>query len=101
MKEILEKVFNLIRKTGDKIIIINSDNKSSWVVMNLDDYERLADKGLTNLTEKEPIDKIEKINQDIALWREEESRKINTPIISEDEKNKNEDENQFYFEPVE
>lgn len=104
--EIFARIFNLIKKTGDKFVVINPDSASAYVVMRLDDYEKIVGaSNVVNLTAKESTDKIEEINRDIAAWREEEVKKTETPIISEDRGDQGtrgeEAENQFYFEPVE
>lgn len=100
-KIIFDRILNIIKKTGDRVVIINPDSNSSYVVMSLEDYEKMAGIAI-NLTRKEPTDKIEKINRDIALWREEEIKKAGGSPGSEDEDNKiDESESQFYFEPVE
>lgn len=112
-KEILDRALNLIKKTGDKVIIVNSDNDDSYAVMALRDYEKMAmgeisEKREPDLTVSEPQDKIETINREIAILSEEEKKKetsvpdgeipLNPPL------KKGEDattESQFYFEPVE
>jgi hypothetical protein len=101
-KEIFDRILNLIKKTEDKIIIVGPDIKSAYVVMSLDDYERTVGGGGVNLTGKESTDKIEKINQDIAMWREEAKSAVEGNVLEEGEiPEKKEEESQFYFEPVE
>jgi hypothetical protein len=103
MKDILERALNLIRKTGDKVIIVDPGDESAYVVMGLDDYENIAgtEKG-RDLTEEKVPDKIDKINQDIALWREETKKEeTEPPAVLPVEEKPAEEENQFYFEPVE
>lgn len=57
MSKQLKQVINLSKKTGDRIIVFdNSEPEDSFVVMTLDQYERLLN---GNLTEKKIIDKIE------------------------------------------
>jgi len=57
MSKQLKQVINLSKKTGDRIIVFdNSEPEDSFVVMTLDQYERLLN---VNLTEKKIIDKIE------------------------------------------
>jgi PHD/YefM family antitoxin component YafN of YafNO toxin-antitoxin module len=67
----LEEVLRLVKETGDRCVVI-SETHDPFVVMNLDQYRRLlkaaADRErLTTLSQDELL---EKINQDIAEWRE-------------------------------
>jgi len=66
--EPIEKIVNLIRKTGDKAIILDKNGDPSYVVMTVTDYENLVlgKSGLLNLTEDELLDKI---NRDIEIWK--------------------------------
>jgi len=103
MKEILERALNLIKKTGDKVIIVNPGEESAYVIMGLGDYENIVRAGKRQgLTEDRAPDKIDKINQDIALWREEAKKEeVEPPAVLPVEEKPAEEENQFYFEPVE
>jgi hypothetical protein len=78
-----QKLKNLIRKSGGKYILIENDNPE-FVVMSWNDYEKNApaSKEIRLLTEEELIDKI---NTDIAMWREnrEDSRE---ELVNEIEK---------------
>ena len=64
----LEKVLNLIKKTGDKCIILDTEGNPGYLVMTLKDYEKLllGKRDLENLTEDELLDRI---NRDVAVWR--------------------------------
>ncbi len=64
----LQKVINFSRKTGDRVIVFDSENSDeSYVVMNLSEYEKIVeDKGVKSLTEGELLDRI---NRDIAIWK--------------------------------
>ncbi len=86
MNRQLQRVINLVKKTGDKLIVVDSNqvDNSAYVVMTIDDYEKILfginkkqEKAIENLTEKELLDKI---NRDIALWRAKQE-------IKEDEDN--------------
>lgn len=78
-----QKLKNLIRKTGGKFILVENDNPE-FVVMSFDDYERnmALPKAIQSLTEQELIDKI---NSDIAMWRENKGT-AGEEIVSEIEK---------------
>ncbi len=107
MKDIFERLFNLIGKTGDKVVFYDSAKDEAYVIMRMKDYEGMANgrQSQTNLTDFRAADKIEKINQEIALWRDEaqkSSETAETETAGEIPKeNKSEEESQFYFEPVE
>lgn len=105
MKEIFERLFNLIKKTGDKVVFYDSVKSEAYVMMRMEDYEKMTANEFEerNLTNFRVPDKIEKINQDIAMWQEEVKNTVeDTPLIPEDDTpGKKEEENQFYFEPVE
>jgi hypothetical protein len=71
MNNKLQKAINISKKTGDRIIVFDSaKDDNPFVVMNLDDYERLivSRSGVGDLTEDELLDKI---NRDIAIWKSE------------------------------
>lgn len=102
MKEIFERLLSLIKKTGDKVVFYDSAKGEAYVLMKMEDYEKMTigGNGRENLTNFQAPDKIEKINQDIAMWREEVKNTVEeVPPAPEDPPEK--EENQFYFEPVE
>lgn len=103
MSAIFDRVLNLIKKTGDRVIIVEEKTENAYVVMNFDAYEKIVKSPATpNLTELRVPDKIDKINQDIALWSEEAKQAEGTPPAALPvEEGSAEEENQFYFEPVE
>jgi hypothetical protein len=71
--ESIEKIVNLIKKTGDKAIILDKNGDPNYVVMTVVDYEKLVlgKSGLSGLTEDQLLDKI---NRDIEIWKD--SQKI-------------------------
>ena len=115
------KIIDLIKKTGDKSIVLDEYGNPQFVIMGFREYERLveAKPNIAALTEEELLDRI---NQDIGAWKEaqadpddmdwqdlgsllEEARsRIQEPeyhknSLNED-KNKGIDD-QYYFEPIE
>jgi hypothetical protein len=74
----LDKIVNLIKKTGDKAIILDHNGDPSYVVMTLGSYEQLilGRSGVQGLTEDELLDKI---NREIAIWKDEQ-RDQNLPL---------------------
>lgn len=68
-----EKILKLVKKIGEKIVVIKDD--SEFVITGLDEYMRLiGDQGqIGQLTESQMLDKI---NRDIALWREAQKESL-------------------------
>lgn len=64
----LQKIFRLVKKTGDKIIVMSENENADFLLMPLTEYEKIIDNtnDVKNLTEAELLDKI---NRDIALWK--------------------------------
>lgn len=69
-----KKLVNLIKKTGDKAIILDENGEPGYVVMTVNDYEDLilGKSGVSGLTENELLDKI---NRDIAIWKDSQELK--------------------------
>ncbi|OGF21012.1 hypothetical protein A2316_00055 [Candidatus Falkowbacteria bacterium RIFOXYB2_FULL_38_15] len=113
MRQNIDRLIDLVKKTGDKIIIVDrEDGGDALVLMSLNDYEKLLRNKEKMLDYKEDLtifkeeDKIEKINEDIAILQEKEKiTELNEVLgLAGEEQNKTEAEetdNQFYFEPVE
>lgn len=114
----LQRIINLIKKTGDKAIILDEDGEPNYVIMGIFDYERLVlgRAEVKGLTEEELLDKI---NRDITIWKEDQEIS-NLPLDQHDfarefgefssfglkyfpqEKKYNEvEEDRYYFEPAE
>jgi hypothetical protein len=117
-----QKLINLIKKTGDKAIILDQSGDPGYVIMSVADYEDLilGKSGVSGLTESELLDKI---NHDIAIWKDSQELKelsvdqynfardlgdfINEEYIANftekkpDETAQSVDEDRYYFEPVE
>lgn len=77
MQNQLQKAINLAKKTGDRLIVYDMSGKNeAYVVMNLDDYEKMATgrSEVKDLTEDELLDKI---NRDIAVWKNKRNIKEN------------------------
>jgi PHD/YefM family antitoxin component YafN of YafNO toxin-antitoxin module len=110
----LQKIIDLIKKTGDKLVVLDG-NGSSFAIMDLKDYERLVlgKSDVRGLTEDELLDKI---NRDIALWKADQEELDNNNDWSDfslnlDKKKmraeqlsselESSDEDKYYFEPLE
>ncbi|MFA6594518.1 MAG: hypothetical protein WCT16_04680 [Candidatus Buchananbacteria bacterium] len=113
----LTKLVNLLKKTGDKAIVLDEHGEPGYVIMTVADYEDLilGKSGVSGLTEDELLDKI---NRDIAIWKDnQELRELSVDqynfakdigavsdeeILSEfrQENPQTPDEDRYYFEPV-
>ena len=120
MAEGLKKIINLVKKAGDKCVVLDEEGNPAYVIMSFQDYERLTvnSANVGDLTENEFL---EKINQDIANWKANQESQLDgwqslesviegakTRIIeSKIEENplnqaENEEiEDKYYFEPIE
>ncbi|MDD4332741.1 MAG: hypothetical protein PHT51_01375 [Patescibacteria group bacterium] len=100
MQNQLEKAISLVKKTGDRIIVVNGANTDDiFVVISLDEYEKLTigKSEVRGLTEDELLDKI---NRDIAIWKSEqkndnwEVKKFTAPRIE------SEDDDLYYYNEI-
>ncbi len=66
----LNRVINLVKRTGDKTVIMDNESDSTMMLMDLGAYEKMLDQprgvDVKQLTEEELL---EKINRDVAVWR--------------------------------
>jgi nicotinamide mononucleotide adenylyltransferase len=76
----LKKILRLAKKTGDKIILFDSNEpESAYVLIGLEEYEQNFDVHSVNSAKVEPIKDLtgdeltDKINRDISLWKNRES----------------------------
>lgn len=101
----LNKALRIARKSGDKVIVVDSADPGSdaFMVMSLEDYEEIiANKSekdaVGDLTEQQLIDKI---NRDIALWKSENPPKEideeEAGIMNERTEEERVEENMYYY----
>ncbi len=71
----LNRVINLVKRTGDKTVIMDNESDAVMVLMDLGAYEKMLDNhiGVEKLTEEELL---EKINRDVAVWRAYNDKEI-------------------------
>lgn len=105
------KVLDLIKKTGDKGIVLDESGEPKYVIMSFFDYEKLVEgrSEVKGLTEDELL---AKINRDIEIWKGDlgeglplDQYDFSSKLEKEDKKPLNleekEEEDRYYFEPVE
>ena len=103
-----DKIINLLKKTGDRAIILDENGEPSYVVMTVSGYEQLilGKSEVKGLTEEELL---AKINRDIAIWQESQKKDdlaVDQRDFSEDlgefgDLPKEIEEDRYYIEPVE
>lgn len=82
MESGLKRILNLIAKTGDRLIISDADFVNPYVIMPLEDYENLVaiedleDENF-NIGEMTESEILEKINNDIAIWKSQQKSATN------------------------
>lgn len=69
----LDRIIRLVRRTGDRFVIMDKETDQTMVVMNLDEYENLLNDTscLENLEEE---DMLNKLNNDISRWQVQKNR---------------------------
>jgi|SRR3989344_3002992 len=107
MSDTLKKVIDLIKKTGDRCIVVDYARDSEYVVMTLEEYESLSGRHeqITRLSEK---DFLERINREIAVWKsaQEDENFPNWEFLPSKKEGdvpvekKDSQEEVFYFEPI-
>ncbi len=108
----LEKIINLIKKTKEKVIIINPDSEDVFVILPFEEYGELLENKFSKseklLTENKFIDTINRdialnVSKEKALEKDEFYQKELLEQIPEEtvEDAGKESGEKFYFEPVE
>jgi hypothetical protein len=106
MKDSWKQVLSLVKKTGDRCIILDEASEDVFVVMGLHEYEKFVfgENTVCDLTEEELLDKI---NQDIAIWQanHEQEQEVNIHKNSEfkeaDSVDNSQEDDRYYIEPIE
>jgi len=101
----LNKITNLIKKTGDRFIVADEKGDPKFVIMDISEYEKLVlcKSDVSDLTEDELLDKI---NRDIAIWQIEQKEEEITDSVEdfvenvEGDLSEEDEEEKYYFEPV-
>lgn len=88
-----QKIFELIKRTGDRCIVVDQNSSEPFVVMSLADYEKMVfqKSPVKGLTEDQMLDRI---NQDIAVWKAQQF----SPDLTEIDQNNNWPDNDIFLE---
>ena len=64
----LNRVIRLIRRTGEKVMVMDNESEEVMALMSLGSYEKMlsGSRAVEEMTEEELLDRI---NRDIAVWR--------------------------------
>lgn len=95
------KILDIVRKTGDRCIVVEGDTEDAFVVMPLESYEALISKNLPRLTAHATADKIE---PDITSMRDSTPAKLNDDSLdsfAEQSEKELLSSERFYLEPIE
>jgi len=71
----LKRILDLAKKTGDKIIVTDSNGEMDFVVMPLRDYEKIVE-GEDNIKDLNEEELWNKVDRDIAIWKAEHEENI-------------------------
>ncbi len=71
----LDRIIKLVRRTGDRFVIMDKETEEVMVLMNLGEYENLLN-DVTPVACLPEEDMLQKINHYIARWREQNLKSI-------------------------
>lgn len=79
----INRVIKLVRRTGDKAVIMDNESDSVMMLMDLDAYEKILENsnGVETLTEEELMDRI---NRDVAVWRAYNDKERSEKLVDEE-----------------
>ena len=118
MNDQFKRILEIIRRTGDRMVVTDTNGKDVFVVMDIDDYEALLEvsdmieepdfmeEPVFNDTDVPPELENTKIEEIDPLLREAFPAEASVKISEETPKNqskddKDEPEEHFYLEPIE
>lgn len=79
----INRVIKLVRRTGDKAVIMDNESDSVMMLMDLDAYEKMLENSgrVETLTEEELMDRI---NRDVAVWRAYNDKERSEKLVAEE-----------------
>lgn len=110
--EALKKVFDLAKKSGDRLIVYDRETQDAFVVMDLDAYQTLLKRQHLNANSHKIKNLESEISKDLALW-ERTKQEVKSGRLSEHPEGKpaeagetplpiiDNSEEKYYFEAVE
>ena len=65
----LNRLLQLINRTGDRLVVLDRETDATVVMMEVEEYEKLLNGG-PRLEDMSEADILDKINREVAVWRE-------------------------------
>jgi hypothetical protein len=87
-----QEILKLCKEIGGRYIFVE-DGKPSFVLMNIEEFKKIFGRKIENLSKEELL---EKINKEIAAWREAQKEREIENILDE-EKNEKKDETRYDY----
>lgn len=97
----INRIIKLVRKTGDKVVLMDNESDAVMMLMELGAYEKMLSntpQPVEQLTEEELM---ERINRDVAVWRAYNDKQQQETIDKVLEKNELKPLNKAKNTPVE
>ena len=66
----LDRIIKLVRRTGDRFVIMDKETDEVMIMMNLGEYENLLNDS-TPVEDLEEEEMLNKLNHDISRWRDQ------------------------------
>lgn len=74
----LNRLLKLINRTGDRLVVLDKDTETAIVMMEIDEYEKILNGG-PRLEDMSESDILDRINREVAVWREKNIANMDTP----------------------
>ena len=79
----LNRLLQLINRTGDRLVVLDRETDATVVMMEVEEYEKLLNGG-PRLEDMSEADILDKINREVAVWREKNLANETSTAIEED-----------------
>ena len=79
----LNRLLKLINRTGDRLVVLDKDTDTSVVMMEIDEYEKILNGG-PRLEDMSESDILDKINREVAVWREKNMANSADAVLEEE-----------------
>lgn len=78
----LDRIIKLVRRTGDRFVIMDKETEETMVLMNLNEYESLLN-DTSSLEDLGEEDMLNKLNHDISRWQTQKTRQTMPTWVDE------------------
>ena len=86
------RIKNWLEKNNGKYVIANEQGQPLYVIMQAEEYDRLLENKSNNPSNLTREELIERINQDIDIWKSSQAQEITEPAIVDTELEENNQE---------